>query len=77
MSTTSNVPVCVIKLGIDKSGHFLKFSMPILVTPKAHAVFHHITELIKLQKVGLFSEQSTEALHLAFSGPTGLILTIS
>ena len=39
------------------------------VTPKAHAVFYHVPEFIALNgtALGIFSEQSTEALHSIFS----------
>jgi hypothetical protein len=44
-------------------------TLPVTVTPKAHAVFHHVSEFVKLHNSGLgqFSEQSTEALHSVFS----------
>ena len=42
--------------------------LPISVTPKAHAVFFHVPQFIKMKKMGLglFSEQATEALHSNF-----------
>ena len=38
------------------------------VTPKVHAVFHHVLEFIELKGCGLeiYNEQSTEALHSSF-----------
>ena len=43
--------------------------LPVSVTPKAHAVFYHVPEFIALKgtALGIFSEQSTEALHSIFS----------
>ena len=43
-------------------------SLNISVTPKAHAVFYHITHFIRRKKtsLGLYSEQATEALHSNF-----------
>ena len=43
--------------------------LPVSVTPKAHAVFYHVPEFIALKgtTLGIFSEQSTEALHSIFS----------
>ena len=45
------------------------FQLPVLVTPKAHAVFYYVPEFIALKgtALGIFSEQSTEALHSIFS----------
>ena len=47
--------------------------LPVSVTPKAHAVFYHVPELIALKgtALGIFSEQSTEALHSIFSAQWG------
>uniref|UniRef100_T2MCE9 [histone H4]-N-methyl-L-lysine(20) N-methyltransferase n=1 Tax=Hydra vulgaris TaxID=6087 RepID=T2MCE9_HYDVU len=50
----------------DFKDNYLK--LPVSVTPKAHAVFHHVQQFIHQHKVGLgvFSEQATEALHSNF-----------
>ena len=41
----------------------------ISVTPKVHAVFHHIIEFCEFSGMGLgaFSEQTSEALHHKFN----------
>ena len=41
----------------------------ISINPKAHAEFYHVPEFIALKgtALGIFSEQSTEALHSTFS----------
>ena len=51
----------------DFKNSYLK--LPVLVTPKAHAVFNHVPEFIALKgtALGTFSEQSSEALHSIFS----------
>ena len=43
-------------------------NLPISITPKVHAVFHHVPQFIKRKNMGLglFSEQATEALHSNF-----------
>ncbi|XP_065668590.1 uncharacterized protein LOC136088569 [Hydra vulgaris] len=43
-------------------------SLPVTVTPKAHAVFYHISEFIDRHgsALGLFSEQATKAKHSKF-----------
>ena len=43
--------------------------LPVSVNPKAQAVFYHVPELITLKgkALGIFNEQSTEALHSIFS----------
>ena len=43
-------------------------SLPVTVTPKAHAVFYHISEFIDRHgsALGLFSEQATETMHSKF-----------
>ena len=43
-------------------------NLPVSITPKVHAVFHHIPQFIKRKNMGLglFSEQATEALHSNF-----------
>ena len=43
--------------------------LKISVTPKVHAVFHHIAEFCDVVQMGLslWSEQTTESLHSDFS----------
>lgn len=43
-------------------------ALGIPVTPKAHAVFHHVAEFCELKGTGLakWSEQSVESLHSNF-----------
>ena len=43
-------------------------SLPASVTPKEHAVFHHVAEFIEKRNspLGLCSKQATEAMHSKF-----------
>ena len=43
--------------------------LPVSVTPKTNALFNHVPEFnaLKGTALGIFSEQSTEALHSIFS----------
>ena len=43
-------------------------TLPISVTPKVHAVFHHVAQFLNLKQksLGMYSKQATESMHSSF-----------
>ena len=59
-----------IQLQPYHGGHLASFLfLPILVTPKVHALFYHVEEFVLKHQSSLriFSEQATETLHSKFN----------